>query len=87
MLKTAEYHLIRMAAAEGTTGEYAWEKGLTQFRANYIARTVRRTLEAATLHALIRRAWQRQLLGPTPFSADLARMHVQQPAEPDLGFT
>lgn len=85
MVKTAEYHLIRMIAAGGSIGEYAREQGLTPFQANYIARTARRTLDAATLPALIRRAWQRQLLGPTPFATDVARMHLQRPAEPDLG--
>ncbi|MFD3422420.1 hypothetical protein [Streptomyces decoyicus] len=85
VLKAAEYQLVRTLAAGGTIGMYARKQGLTRFQVNYLARKVQRTLDAATLPALVRRAWERQVLGPTQFAADMARMHAQQLAEPDLG--
>lgn len=85
VLRAAEYHLVRMVAAGGTLTEHARKQGLSVFQANYIARKAQSALDAATLPALIRRAWQRQILGPTAFAADLARMRAQQPADPDLG--
>ncbi|MFF8447774.1 hypothetical protein ACF06Q_08735 [Streptomyces leeuwenhoekii] len=85
VLRAAEYHLVRMVAAGGTLTEHARKQGLSVFQANYIARKAQSALDAATLPTLIRRAWQRQILGPTAFAADLARMRAQQPAEPDLG--
>ncbi|MFI8358444.1 hypothetical protein [Streptomyces cyaneofuscatus] len=34
---------------------------------------------------MIRRAWQRQILGPTQFAMDLAGLHVEGPQPPEAG--
>jgi len=84
VLEAAQYHLVRMIAAGATIGEYAGKRKMTRSQANSVVRKTQGALEAATLPALIREAWRRQILGPTLFAADL-QMHSQQEPEPGLG--
>ncbi|MGW7304051.1 DUF6302 family protein [Streptomyces sp. NPDC054835] len=85
VLEAKDYHLVRMLAAGRTVGEYARRWGIKRFQADYIMQRTSTRLDATTRSSLIRRAWQRQVLGPSLFAADLARMHAQQSSTPEAG--
>ncbi|MER5988701.1 hypothetical protein [Streptomyces sp. NPDC001787] len=85
VLKAEQDYVVRMVAADGTRGKIAQEGGLTPSQAAYLSRKAQAALGAATLPALVRRAWERQVLGSTAFASDVARMRAQRPAEPEFG--
>ncbi|MFF8601164.1 hypothetical protein ACF065_34355 [Streptomyces sp. NPDC015232] len=83
VLKAHDYDLVRMLAAGRTVKEYARRWELKRSQADYIMHRTSTRLAATTRSSLIRRAWQRQVLGPTEFAADLARVDAQRHPAPE----
>ncbi|MFE1378164.1 hypothetical protein ACFW6S_04290 [Streptomyces sp. NPDC058740] len=85
LLRAQEYGLVRSLATGGTLGAYGQKAYLGPYLARKLMKETCAKLDAATPSSLIRRAWQRQVLGPSVFAADLARMHGQLQPVRDLG--
>ncbi|MEU8617323.1 DUF6302 family protein [Streptomyces sp. NPDC048623] len=75
LLEAKAYGLVRTLADGGSVSAYARRQGLKPYHAQYLLKTARAKLDATSRASMVRRAWQRQILGPTPFAADLAGMH------------
>ncbi|MGA5215078.1 hypothetical protein ACPCAE_03245 [Streptomyces cinereoruber] len=79
LLEAKAYGLVRALAAGRSLHAYARSQDLKPHHVQYLLKTTRAKLDATTHPSVIRRAWQRQILGPTPFAADLASMHDEAP--------
>ncbi|MFI8103510.1 hypothetical protein [Streptomyces sp. NPDC086023] len=85
LLDADAFDLIRALAAGKTLTAYARRRGTTSYQATYLLERTSARLKATTRPSLIRHAWQRQILGNTPFAADLAALHAQRPRLPETG--
>ncbi|MFF6833385.1 hypothetical protein ACFY84_16140 [Streptomyces sp. NPDC012438] len=81
LLDADAFDLIRALAAGKTLTAYAHQRGTASHQATYLLEKTSAKLGATTRPSLIRHAWQRQILGPHPFAADLAALHAQRPPE------
>ncbi|MER6116146.1 hypothetical protein [Streptomyces sp. NPDC001743] len=79
LLDADAFDLVRALAAGQALAAYARRRGLTVSQAAYLRRKTFARLGATTRPSLIRYAWQRQVLGPRAFAADLAALHAQRP--------
>ncbi|MFD4374815.1 hypothetical protein [Streptomyces sp. NPDC058486] len=85
LLEANAYGLVRTLAAGGPVNAYARRQGLKPHHAQYLLKTTRDRLDAPTRASMIRRSWQRQVLGPTPFAADLAGLYDEGPQPAVVG--
>ncbi|MEU2232602.1 DUF6302 family protein [Streptomyces vietnamensis] len=85
LLEAKAYGLVGTLAAGKPVNAYARLLDLKPYQAQYLLKTTRARLDATTRASMIRRAWQRQVLGPTPFAADLAGMYDEGPQPPGAG--
>lgn len=85
VLEANAYDLVRTLAAGEPVNAYARRLGLKPYQADYLLKATRARLGATSRPSMIRRAWQRQVLGPTPFAADLGRMYDEGPQPPGAG--
>ncbi|MFC9585833.1 hypothetical protein ACFVJ8_23805 [Streptomyces yangpuensis] len=82
LLEARAYGLVRTLVAGRPVNGYARLLGLKPHQARHLLNTTRARLDATSRASMIRRAWQRQILGPTPFAADLAGMYDEGPQPP-----
>ncbi|MFH8255242.1 hypothetical protein [Streptomyces roseolus] len=85
LLDADAFDLVRALAAGKTLTAYARRRGTASYQAAYLLEKTSARLGATTRPSLIRHAWQRQILGPRPFAADLAALHAQRPRPPETG--
>ncbi|MFE6378200.1 hypothetical protein [Streptomyces roseolus] len=85
LLDTDAFDLIRTLAAGKTLTAYARRRGTASHQATYLLEKTSARLGATTRPSLIRHAWQRQILGPSVFAADLAALHAQRPRPSETG--
>ncbi|MFE1895077.1 hypothetical protein [Streptomyces yangpuensis] len=85
LLEANAYGLVRTLAAGRPVNAYARLLGLKPYQAQYLLKKTRARLNATSRASMIRRAWQRQILGPTQFAMDLAGLHVEGPQPPETG--
>ncbi|MFF0482730.1 hypothetical protein [Streptomyces sp. NPDC004435] len=85
LLDADAFDLVRTLAAGKTLTAYARQRGTASHQAAYLLEKTSARLGATTRPSLIRHAWQRQILGPRPFAADLAALHANRPRPPETG--
>ncbi|MER5737092.1 hypothetical protein ABT117_15625 [Streptomyces sp. NPDC002262] len=85
VLDADAFDLVRALAAGTALTAYARRRGMASYQATYLMEKTSVRLKATTRPSVIRRAWQRQILGPRPFAADLAALHAQRPRPPETG--
>ncbi|WP_411076064.1 hypothetical protein [Streptomyces sp. cmx-4-7] len=83
LLDANAYGLVRTLAAGRPVNAYARLLGLKPYQAQRLLKKTRARLEATSRASMIRRAWQRQVLGRTQFAADLASLHDEGPQPPE----
>ncbi|WP_327268051.1 hypothetical protein OG233_06855 [Streptomyces sp. NBC_01218] len=85
LLKANAYGLVRTLAAGRPVNAYARLLGLKPYQVQYLLKKTQARLDATSRASMIRRAWQRQVLGPTQFAVDLASLHDEGPQPPEAG--
>ncbi|MFH9955982.1 hypothetical protein ACH4OX_17455 [Streptomyces roseolus] len=86
LLDADAFSLVRALAAGKALTAYARRRGMAPYQAAYLMEKTSARLKATTRPSLIRHAWQRQILGPRAFAADLAALHAQRPRPSETGW-
>lgn len=83
VLLPAEQELLLRAHTDGRIALWYYRAaGLTRAQGAHIALKGRRTLSAATIPHLVQRAWARQILGASQFTADVEWMRTHLAYQP-----